>query len=70
MNEIIGIAASCLVLLSFIQKGEKRIRIINIFGAICFIIYGILINSLSVWLLNSVLLIVHVVNLIKLFKQK
>ena len=63
--EIIGIIASIIVLISFLMKGEKRIRIVNIFGAICFVIYGILINAFSVWFLNGVLLIIHIIKLLK-----
>lgn len=58
--EIIGIVASILVLISFLFKKEKHIRIVNITGAITFVIYGILINALSIWLLNSILIIIHV----------
>lgn len=70
MNEIIGLAASCLVLISFLLKGEKKIRFVNSIGCIVFIIYGILINALSVWLLNIITLIVQIVKVIQLSKQE
>jgi len=57
--EILGIIASILVLISFLFKKEKQIRTINIFGAIMFVIYGLLINAFSVWLLNGILVIIH-----------
>jgi hypothetical protein len=57
--EIIGTIASVIVLLSFIATEEKRIRIINIFGAALFVLYGLLIHAFSVWLLNGVLILVH-----------
>lgn len=63
--EIIGVLASVLVLISFLMHGEKKIRIINIVGAMLFVIYGILIKALSVWLLNGMLCIVHIINLNK-----
>ena len=69
MNEIIGFAASCFILLSFLLKGEKKIRLVNSIGCIVFIIYGILIDALSVWLLNAVTLIVQIVKVIQLSKQ-
>ena len=65
MIEILGILASCFVLMSFILRGEKKIRLVNIIGATMFVIYGILINSLSVWLLNGILIGVHIFYLIK-----
>lgn len=57
--ESIGILASIIVLISFIAKGENKIRIINIIGALVFVIYGLLINSFSVWFLNGMLVIIH-----------
>lgn len=69
MVEWIGILASCFVLISFTLKGEKRIRLVNIIGAVLFVIYGALIKSLSVWLLNGILIGVHIYYLIKDFKH-
>ena len=58
--EILGTIASILVLISFLMKGEKKIRIINILGALMFVVYGILINAFSVWFLNGVLICIHI----------
>ena len=63
--EIIGTFASVLVLISFLMKGEKKIRIVNIFGAITFVIYGILIGAFSVWFLNGALCLIHLYYLLK-----
>lgn len=63
--ELIGILATLIVLLSFLFNKMKTIRIINIIGCICFIVYGILINSFSVYMLNGILLIIHIIKLIK-----
>ena len=57
--ELLGTVASVIVLLSFIATKEKRIRIINIFGAALFVAYGLLIDAFSVWLLNGILILVH-----------
>ena len=65
--EIIGTIASVMVLISFLMNSEIKIRIVNIIGALIFVIYGILINAFSVWFLNSALCIVH---LYKLKKNK
>lgn len=64
--EIIGTIASIIVLLSFIISGEKQIRLINIIGALVFVIYGLLINAFSVWFLNGALMIIHFYKLCKL----
>lgn len=68
MYELIGTLASVLVLISFIMNGEVKIRVVNIFGAILFVIYGFFIQSLSVTFLNGVLLVVHAYKLYK-FKK-
>ena len=63
--EVLGILATIFVLLSFLFNEQKLIRIVNIIGAVIFVIYGILINSISVWLLNGVLIVIHLVYLLR-----
>lgn len=69
MIEVLGILASCFVLASFVLRGEKKIRLVNIIGATAFVVYGALINSISVWLLNGILILVHIYYLIKDWKK-
>ena len=64
--ELTGISASVIVLISFLAKGEKNIRLINIVGALIFVAYGMLINAFSVWFLNLVLCIIHIYKILKL----
>ena len=59
MNEIIGVLATLLVLLSFLQKSEERIRVLNTIGAFMFVVYGLAIGSFSVWFMNSMLIFIH-----------
>lgn len=61
--EILGTIASIIILLSFLMKGETKIRIINILGALIFVIYGISVNAFSVWFLNGMLIIIHIIKL-------
>lgn len=63
--EAIGILATVFVLISFLFRNPKQIRIVNIIGAILFVVYGILISSLSVWLLNGALIAIHIYYLCK-----
>ena len=58
--ELIGVFGSIFVLLSFLMKDVKKIRIINIIGALLFVIYGIYINAFSTWFLNGALIIIHI----------
>lgn len=64
--EVLGTTASLLVLLSFLMKGEKNIRMINIFGAFIFVVYGLFIDAFSVWFLNGSLFVIHIVKLLKM----
>ncbi len=64
-TELVGIFAGLFVLASFLFKGELKIRVVNSIGALLFIIYGSLIGSLPVTLINFSLLIVQVVTILK-----
>lgn len=65
MVEILGIIATLFVLAAFMLNDVKQIRIVDLIGAILFVIYGVLIHSLSVSLLNGILIIIHLYKLIK-----
>lgn len=67
--EILGTIASLIVLLSFLMKGEIKIRIINIIGASIFVIYGMNINAFSIWFLNGALCLIHIYKLMHLYKR-
>ena len=62
--EIIGFSGSAFVLLSFTFKKIMLIRIINIIGAILFVVYGALIGAWSVWIMNALIIVVHSVYII------
>lgn len=66
--EIIGTIASIVIMLAFILNGEKKIRIVDLIGAILFIVYGVLIKSFSVVFLNGCLILVQIYKLYKLRK--
>lgn len=65
MIEILGTIASLFVFVSFIFNDEKTMRLINIIGCVLFVIYGIIIISWSVILVNGGLIILHIYKLIK-----
>ena len=65
MIETIGITATLFVLVSFLFKKERKIRLVNIIGASLFVIYGALNGAFSVWLLNGALIIIHIIFLLK-----
>lgn len=63
--ELVGLAGTLFVLLSFLMKDLTKVRLINIIGAVLFVVYGLLIGAFSTWLLNGVLVGIHVAYLIK-----
>lgn len=67
--EVLGTIASIFVLISFLMKGEIKIRLVNIIGALIFVIYGLVINAFSIWFLNGALFLIHIIKLIKLRKE-
>ena len=66
MHEIIGIIATLFVLVSFLFTNEKRIRQVNIVGAVIFVVYGVIIGAIAVYLLNGALIIIHIYKLAKM----
>lgn len=78
MIELIGIIASAIVLGSmlFNSTSIKRnmvMRVINAVGSLIFIIYGILISSISVVIMNSAMIIVcaiHFITLLNSYKKQ
>jgi len=63
--EVIGLIASIFVLVSFIPRKIKLIRSINVVGCIIWIIYGLFTGALSVWIMNFLVMIIHLFHLIK-----
>lgn len=61
--ELLGLLGTIFVLLSFIQNDEKKIRKINIIGAVLFVCYGLITKTYSTAFLNFCLCIIHVIKL-------
>lgn len=68
--EIIGYTGSILVAVSMTMKSLLRLRVINMIGAVVFIIYGFLIGALPVVFLNGLILCVNLYNLYQMLNQK
>lgn len=67
--EVIGYAASALVLVSFLFKNIKIVRIINVIGAIFFVFYGLFTKTYPTMFMNLALIVVHCIYLYILFKN-
>lgn len=65
--EIVGYVASVLIALSIMMKNVLRLRIINSLGALCFVVYGTLINSWPVAGMNAFIILVNLYYIKKLY---
>lgn len=68
MTELIGIVASVIVAISFFMNGEHYIREVNMIGSAVFVVYGLLIGSISVVFLNTLSIIINTIKLYKIYK--
>tara|TARA_R110002050_G_scaffold109799_1_gene221384 strand:- start:114649 stop:114885 length:237 start_codon:yes stop_codon:yes gene_type:complete len=69
-TESVGYLAMVLVVSSFIFKDITKLRIINLFGAVAFIIYGFMLDiAWPVIFTNSIIIAIQVYHLIKAKKS-
>lgn len=68
----IGYLGSALIAGSFVFSNIRTLRIVNSFGALVFILYGILLNmAMPIIITNSIIFAINVYQLSKaLFKQQ
>ena len=70
MVEWIGYAASVLVAISITIKGGIYFRVFNFSGAVCFLVYGILIKTWPVVIINAYGIIINLFHIIISLKTK
>ena len=75
MIEVIGIIAAVLILISTMFptmsfKGSMWLRSINIVGSLIFVIYGILLPAIATAIANAGIIIVNIVHICLLIKNK
>ena len=68
--ELIGYLGSILVAISLMMKSLLRLRIINLFAALFFTIYGALLGAYPVAVLNGLIVCIDVYYLIQMWRQK
>jgi hypothetical protein len=68
--EIIGYAGSILVAISLMMKSLLRLRIINLFGALFFTGYGLLLHAYPVAFLNGAIVCIDLYYLFQMWRQK
>lgn len=59
ITEWIGYIASAGVLVSFLMRNIRTLRLVNSVGCIFFIIYGILLNSIPIIITNVAIVLVN-----------
>jgi hypothetical protein len=70
MLEYIGYAASLIILVSLLMSSVKKLRWINLFGSLTFVVYGFLIKAYPVAILNIGTLGINIYYLIKMNNTK
>ncbi|HEV2696001.1 MAG TPA: YgjV family protein [Verrucomicrobiae bacterium] len=68
--ELFGYSASLLIATSLMMSSLKRLRIINLCGASCFVTYGLLIHAYPVALLNSMIICINIYHLRRMLRAK
>ena len=64
MIDVVGYIGTIIVLLSFMMKDMRNLRIISIIGCIIFIIYGYLSNAMPTIIVNVLIIILNLYKLI------
>ncbi|GAB4497983.1 MAG: hypothetical protein OHK0052_10570 [Anaerolineales bacterium] len=68
--ELIGYLASLLVAISLMMRSLLKLRIINLIGALCFTVYGLLIRAYPVALMNALIVGIDLYYLAQMLRQK
>jgi hypothetical protein len=69
MIDIIGYISIFIVVISFVFEDVRLFRFLNTCGCLWFIVYGILISSKIVIIINSIIALINVFKLFKDFKS-
>ena len=66
--EISGYIASLLLAISLLIHNDIKFRWLNCAGCVFFIIYGILISAIPIILTNSILMVINLIQLIRIYR--
>ena len=67
---VLGYAASILLAISLLVTNDIKFRWLNTWGCVCFIVYGILIHAFPIILTNTILFLINVFYLVKIYNAK
>jgi len=68
--QLVGYLGSALVGVSMTMKSLLRLRLINVFGALTLLIYGLLIHAYPVAALNTLIVGIDIYYLVQMWRQK
>ena len=68
--ELIGYAASLLIALSLLMSSIVRLRLINLAGAICFVVYGLFTGAYPVAVVNFVIIVINLYYLSQIYSTQ
>lgn len=68
--ELIGFIASLIVLVSLLMSSIKRLRWINLVGAVVFAVYGFLIEAPPVAFMNIGIVLINIYYLVQMYSKK
>ncbi len=66
--ELIGYIASFFVAISLLMSSFLALRVLNLIGAVAFVIYGAMLNSVPVMITNGFITVVDIVFLVKMIR--
>ncbi len=70
ITEWIGYAASFIILISLLMSSVKKLRWINTAGSLVFLVYGVLIDSIPIAILNTGIVFVNGYYLYQMYTKK
>ena len=70
LYELIGYAASTLIVVSLLMSSILRLRLIGLVGAITFTVYGLLIAAYPIAVANGAIIFIHVFHLTRMLRQR
>jgi hypothetical protein len=68
--EIIGYAASILVAISLLMSSLLKLRLINLAGAVCFVVYGLFIGAYPIAIVNLIIIGINLYYLYQIYSTK
>jgi len=70
LAEVFGIIAGVLMLISFAMPKQLYIRLLGVVACSFFVVYGLLLTAWSLWILNTIMILINIYYIIKLLRGR